>query len=242
MGFILRAAAMCLVLAGTAQAADLASIDADAMSGDTERILKAIHAYESLHSGDADVLWRLIRAYYNYYDEFTERDRSTQEWAANRGNAVAETALPKFPHKAEVVYYGATIGLAYADVHRVKAPFLIGDLFKALEEARRLDPAIEGGGPDRRLAFLYALPWPLGKGDTEKALWHLLEAERFQPERASNRLGLAKTFAELKRYDEGWPHVQFMRAGNFWAASEHWKKIYLRRVEEVAAEYPQNRK
>lgn len=156
---------------------------------------------------------------------------------------MAEAALPKFPHKAEVVYYWATIGAAYAEVHRVKAPFLIGDLSKALEEARRLDPAIEGGGPDRRLAFLYALPWPLGEwGGKEKALSHLLEAVRFQPERASNRLGLAKTFADLKRYDEGWPHVQFMRTGNFWVTSDHWKKIYLRRTEEVAAEYPQNRK
>jgi hypothetical protein len=133
------------------------------MSGDPERILKAIHAYESLDSDGADVLWRLIRAYYNYYDEATERDRSKQEWAADQGYAVAEAALPKFPHKAEVVYYWATIGAAYAEVHRVKAPFLIGDLSKALEEARRLDPAIEGGGPDRRLAFLYALPWPLGE-------------------------------------------------------------------------------
>lgn len=242
MGFILRAAAVCLVLAGSAQAADLAAIDADAMSGDPERIRKSIHAYELLESDDADVLWRLIRAYYNYYDEFTERDRSTQEWAANRGYALAERALPKFPHKAEVVYYGATIGLAYAEVHRFKAPFLIGDLFKTLEEAWRLDPAIDGGGPDRRLAFLYALPWPLGKWDKEKVVEHLQKAVVFAPERASNRLGLAKALADLKRYDEGWPHVQFMRAGNFWAASDHWKTIYLRRTEEVAAEYPQNRK
>lgn len=242
MGFILRAAAVCLVLAGSAQAADLASIDADAMSGDPERIRKSIHAYESLHSGDADVLWRLIRAYYNYYDEFTERDSSMQEWAANRGYAVAETALPKFPQKVEVVYYGAIMGLAYAEVHRVKAPFLIGDLFKALEEAWRLDPAIDEGGPDRWLAFLYALPWPIGKGDKEKAVEHLQKALVLAPERATHRLALAKALAGLKRYDEGWPHVQFMRAGKFTTTSEHWKKIYLFRIEEVAAEFPQNRK
>lgn len=241
MGFILRTVAVCLLLAGSAQAADLASIDADAMSWDLERIRKSIDAYESLPSDDTDVLWRLIRAYYNYYDEATERDRSKQEWAADQGYAVAETALAKFPHKAEVVYYWATIGAAYAEVHRFKALFLLGDLIKALEEARRLIPAIEGGGPDRRLAFLYGMPWPLGNGDKEKALWHMLEAVRFQPERASNRLALAKCFADLKRYDEGWPHVQFMRAGN-WTASELWKKIFLRRTEEVAAEYPQNRK
>ena len=62
MGLILRTAAVCLLLAGNAQAADLVSIDADAMSGDPKRILKSIHAYESLDSDGADVLWRLIRA------------------------------------------------------------------------------------------------------------------------------------------------------------------------------------
>lgn len=239
---ILQVVAVCFLLAGSVQAADLASIDADAMSGNLEGIRKSINDYESLHSDDADVLWKLIRAYYNYYDELTERDRSEQKWAANRGYEVAKTALPRFPHKAEVVYYSATIGLAYAEVHRFKAPLLLGDLFNALEEARDLDPAIDGGGPDRRLAFLYGLPWPLGKGDKEKTIEHMQNAMDFAPMRASNRLGLAKAFADLERYDEGWPHVQFMRTGKFWAASEHWKKIYLRRVEEVAAEFPQNLK
>lgn len=226
-----------------AHAASLADIDADAMSGDPARIRKSIDAYKSLDTQSADVQWRLVRAYFNYYDELTDLDRrKDQQWAADNGYALAVSAVAKHPEHPELLYYYATIGLCYLDFHRFKAVFLVNTLLATFEKTRKLVPELDDGGSDRSLGILYhELPgWPLGKGDRKKSLHHLKEAVRLSPQRAANRLTLAKVLAESKAYDEGWKHIEFVRAGDFKVSSPHWKKIYLRRVEEVAQEFPQN--
>jgi tetratricopeptide (TPR) repeat protein len=225
--------------------AELAPIDAEAMSGDPDRIRKAIDAYQKLDRDDAEYTWRLLRAYFNYYDELTDRNRrDDQKWAADTGYPIAVKALKKYPDHPAVIYYYATTGLYYLDFHRVKALFVINDLLAAFEKVHGLDPDIDDGGPDRNLGFLYhELPgWPLGKGDKKKALFHFQEAVRLAPERAANRLPYAKVLAELKRYDEGWGHIVFVRSDRFKASSRHWHEIYLKRVEEVAGLFPQNKK
>lgn len=223
----------------------LAAIDTEAMSGEPARIKRAIGEYEALKSSDAEVQWRLIRAYFNYYDELSERKQQReQQWATDRGYNLAVSAVAAHPQKAEVVYYYATIGLCYLDFHRMKALFIINDLLRAFQIAQKLDPLIDDAGPDRSLGILYhELPgWPMGKGDKKKALQHLEASVRIAPTRAANRVTLAKLMAEFKRYDEGWKHIEYVRAGNFKVSSPHWHSIYLRRVEEVAAEYPQFKK
>jgi hypothetical protein len=190
------------------------------------------------------VQWRLIRAYYNYYDELTEKNRrKDQQWAADNGYALAVSAYASNKKHPEIVYYYATIGLCYLDFHRMKAVFLVNDLLDAFHEARKLDPAIDDAGADRSLGILYhELPgWPLGRGDSEKSVYHLREAVRLAPERAANRLVLAKILADADLYDEGWKHIEFVRTGKFKVSSPHWHSIYMRRVEEVAAEFPQNK-
>jgi hypothetical protein len=222
----------------------LAAADAEALSGDPERIRRSIAAFEVLDPADPAVQWRLVRAYFNYYDELTDRNRrNDQEWAADRGYALALSAYTAHPAHPEIVYYYATIGLCYLDFHRMKAIFLVNDLLAAFERARKLIPAIDDGGPDRSLGILYhELPgWPLGKGDHAKSLAHLQAAVQIEPRRAANRITLAKVLAEDKRYDEGWRHIEFVRAGDFKVSSPHWHAIYLKRVEEVAREFPQNR-
>jgi hypothetical protein len=223
----------------------LSAIDANAMSGDPARIKQSIAEYEALKSQDAEVQWRLVRAYFNYYDELTDRKQEReQQWATDRGYALAVSAYAAHPQKAEVVYYYATIGLCYLDFHRMKALFVINDLLRAFEVAQKLDPLIDDAGPDRSLGILYhELPgWPVGRGDKKKALQHLEAAVKLAPTRAANRVTLAKLMAEFDRYDEGWKHIEFVRAGNFKVSSPHWHDIYMRRVEEVAAEYPQYKK
>lgn len=222
----------------------LDGIDADAMSGDPMRIRKAIAAYEALQSDDVEVQWRLVRAYFNYYDELAERNRrGEQKWAAERGYTMASAAYEKHPDHGSLTYYYAVIGLCFLDFHRVKAVFVIDRLFGLFEKARRLVPDIDDAGPDRNLAILYhEVPgWPLGRGDSAKALSHIEQAVRRSPERAANRIVYAKLLAEHGRYDEGRKHLAFIRAGKFKVSSEHWRRIYLRRVEEVAADFPPER-
>ncbi len=223
----------------------LTAIDADAMSGEPARIKRAIGKYEALKSADPELQWRLIRAYFNYYDELAERNQQKeQQWATDRGYALAVSAVAAHPKKAEIVYYYGVIGLCYLDFHRMKALFIVNDLLRAFVLAQKLDPLIDDGGPDRSLGILYhELPgWPLGKGDRKKALQHLQAAVLIAPTRAANRVTLAKLMVEFKRYEEGWKHIEFVRAGNFKVSSPHWHAIYLRRVEEVAADYPQFKK
>jgi len=232
------ALAISLVWATWAHAGQLDDIDADAMSGDPDRIRRSIDAYAALDAkDDVDVLWRLLRAYYNYYDEYTERDRGRQRWAADRGWKLAKSKWEQFPENAEFVYFKAVVGVMYKDFHWIRGPGL-GKVRRAWDEARRLDPTIDDGGPDRRLGLSYL--FPLSK-DTDKALLHLHEAVRIDPDRAANRLGLAKALAEAKRFEEGWPHVQAVRTGELKVSSDHWKDLYRVRVEVVADEFPQNR-
>lgn len=219
--------------------ADLASIDSDAMSGDPDRIRRAIDAYGALDGNDPEVQWRRIRAYFNYYDELAERGRrADREWAVENGYPLAERAYRNRPDKVEIAYYYASIGLCYLDFHRTKVFSLIPRILDAFKTSLALDPSIDDAGPDRNLGILYhELPW-FYHGNSRKALEHLAQAARRSPTRAANRLPLAMVLAERGLYEQGWPHIEFVRAGNFKVSSPHWRAIYMRRVEEVAGEFP----
>lgn len=221
---------------------NLATIDTEAMSGEPDRIRLAISQYLDLDTTDPEIQWRLIRAYYNYYDELAETNqRKQRRWAAEAGYELAKTALKQRPDHAQTVYFSAVIGLCYLDFHRIKAIFLIDDVLDTFKKARQLDPTIDDAGPDRNLGLLYhELPgWPIGPGDRKKALKHLKQAYKIAPQRAANRLPLAKALIEQGQFDEALPHISFVRAGNFKVSSAHWRAIYLRRVEEVADELRQ---
>lgn len=218
------------------------SIDLDAMSGDPELILRAINAYKNCddYMTDSELQWRLLRAYANYHSELEERDLGKQKWAAETGYEFAVEIDAAHSDKAEIVYYYASIGIRYLYFHRIKALFLGRGLLQSFEKARGLNPDIDDAGPDRNLGVLYlVLPWPFG--DKKKALQHLKEAVKIASHRAANRLWLAKAFAEQGLYQEGWRHIEFIRAGKFGVSSQHWHAIYMRRVEELAKEFPQNK-
>jgi hypothetical protein len=220
----------------------LSSIDLDAMSGDPERICMAIDAYKNYdnYMKDPELQWRLIRAYANYHSELAEQDLDKQKWAAETGYKFAVEIDAAHSDKAENVYYYASICIRYLYFHRIKALFLGSGLLRSFEKARRLNPDIDAAGPDRNLGVLYLkLPWPLG--DKKKALQYLKMAVKIAPQRAANRLSLAKAFAELGLYQDGWHHIEFIRAGKFDVSSQHWHTIYMRRVEELAKEFPQNK-
>lgn len=220
----------------------LSSIDLDAMSGDPERIREAIDAYKNCdnYMKDPELQWRLIRAYANYHSELEERDLDKQKWAAEMGYKFAVEIDAAHSGKAESVYYYASICIRYLYFHRIKALFLGPGLLRSFEKARGLNPCIDDAGPDRNLGALYLeLPWPLG--DKKKALQHLKTAVEIAPQRAANRLWLAKALAEEGLYQDGWQHIEFIRAGKFDVSSQHWHTIYMRRAEELAKEFPQNK-
>jgi tetratricopeptide (TPR) repeat protein len=217
-----------------AAAGELASIDAGATSGDPVQIRAAISEYEAMDTGQVELQWRLIRAYYNLYDELAERDRrDEQRWAAETGYRFAlqvDSAGSKVP---ELVYYATAIKLCYLDFHRVRALFLIGSVLDGFKRARQLDPSIDDAGPDRNLGILYhELPFLLR--DRKQALKHLERAYALAPMRAANRLPLAMALVESGRTDEAKRHLEFLRRGDFTVSSEHWRAIYQRRVDELA--------
>lgn len=216
------------------------SIDIDATSGDRDRILNAIEEYKNCdnYMTNPDLQWRLLRAYANYHSEQAERDLFKQKWAAESGYKFAVEIDASQSDKAEALYYYASIVMRYLYFHRIKAIFLGPGLLKSFEKVRRLNPNIDDAGPDRNLGALYfKLPWPLG--NNKMALHHFKESVKIAPRRAANRLWLAKALAKEGLYQDGWQHIQFIRAGNFDVSSQHWREIYLRGVEEVAQEYPQ---
>lgn len=218
---------------------EISVADTEAMSGEPERIQKAISIYHSMDTQSLEIQWRLIRAYYNYYDELTDRNRrKEQKTAADTGYALAKKAYMKHPDHLKIVYYYASISSCYVHYHRFRALFMINDIIKAFKKSRQLDHTIDDAGPDRSLGLIYYLV-PVWR-DKKKALQYLQTATEISPERAANRLPLAKILAEQGRYEEGWQHIEFIRSGKFKVSSPHWREIYLRRVEEVAMEFPQN--
>jgi tetratricopeptide (TPR) repeat protein len=214
-----------------------ARFDAQIATADPAQIRIAAEEYAKLDASDPEVAWRLLFAYYSYYDELAERDRKKdQTWAVDLGHLLAKEAVARHPDDARVVYYAAGVQLGYMNVYRMKAVFILGNTMNLLRRARELDPTIDDWGPDRGLGILYhVLPgWPVSSGDQAKAYEHLSVAAKNAPDRAVNRHMFAKNLIALKRYEEAQEHVDFLQAGKWRVTSEHWRRITSAEVAETA--------
>lgn len=180
-----------------------------------------------------------LQAWYRYYDELAERGRDDERGAAaDAVHALAAKARKAYPDSAAVVYWAAMADVAYLETHQMKALFIAGDLLAAFERARKLDPALDDWGPDRMLGILYgALPgWPLSKGDVDKGIAYLTIAATKAPDRAVNRLRLAKLLLKEGRREEAKPHLDFLAAGKWRVSSAHWRAITERQIAELVDE------
>ncbi len=221
-------------------AGSYASFETDATSGVPTRIRAAIDGYAKLDAGNPEVAWRLIRAYFAYYDELAERNQEKERvWAADAGYELANQAIKEHPEHPEVVYYAGLIGMAYLDMHQMKALFIVGEVMDRFRKARALKPALDDWGPDRSLGILYhSLPgWPLSQGDRKKAHEHLQRAADNAPERGINRLMLAQVLLALDEPAAAKPHLEFLQKGNWRASSPHWRAITERRIGETVKQW-----
>lgn len=207
-------------------------------SADPDEIRAALPAFQAAAT-DAAATALHLKAYYRYYDELAERNREGERGkAADVAHELAKKARAAYPKDASVRYWAAMADVAYLETNQMKALFIAGDLLEELEIARKLDPAVDDWGPDRMLGILYgALPgWPLSKGDNDKAIKHLTLAADKVPDRAVNRLRLAKVLLKAGKRDEAKKHLDFMLQGRWRVSSAHWRKITERQIAETAKE------
>ena len=230
------------VVAAQELSEQLAVIDALAMSGDVGHIRSSIEEYRNLETIDSDpeAQWRLLRAYGNLFSELTCRDRRAEQKAvAKAGYEFAVQIDAANSDQAELVYYYADIGGRYYRDRLIRAiwsRFLGGfDPIESCENALKMNEGIEYAGPHRCLGALYlSLP---GSKDPLKALEHLQEAMDRFPRRVANRFWYAKALANVGDYERAWTQIRGIQQADFTVredvSSEHWARIYLRRVQSI---------
>ena len=183
--------------------------------------------------------WRLLRAYYRYYDELDGQNREAdRSWAAAKARAIAEQAYAKHPTHPAVVYWSGMAGLAYLETNQMKALFIASDLLARYEKARELDSAMDDWGPDRMLGILaFSLPgWPLSKGDNDKAMLHLEKASQHAPSRAVNRLYYAKALLKDGQTERALRELDFLEKGQWKVSSPHWRMLMEKKIRALAEE------
>lgn len=121
-------------------------------------------------------------------------ERFSKARDAARGRAMAELAVKGRPDDGVAHYLLAYLAGLCAEANPWNGLDLVPVIEQEALHASRLNPAVDYGGPDRALGWLYlrAPGPPLSLGDSEKALKHFRRAVELAPGYAENRLGLAQ--------------------------------------------------
>lgn len=157
----------------------------------------AILANRPHHEGAA---WRAARAL--FYISFQAESDQRAPLSA-RCMDVAQVAIAA-GRQAESFYYAALCMGARARARNLEGLDLLPEMVEAGHAARKLNPRIVHGGPDRLLGGIYlrAPAWPTSVGDLDEALSHLQSAVEVAPDWPENHLLLAEALAEDDRPEE----------------------------------------
>lgn len=124
-----------------------------------------------------------------------ETNRTKRERLAAEGVAFAEAALAEDGADDGALHYylAANLGLVVRE-HIALAMNNLKRLEREMQQALRLNPDIDHGGPLRLLGALYlkAPSWPTGIGDVDKSLSLLARAVELHPEHPLNHLFYAQ--------------------------------------------------
>ena len=126
------------------------------------------------------------------YADWT-KDKTLKKEIVQVGMDAADIAGASLYDPTASYYYALNLGVIINDTG-LDAFKKISDLTKHLKRAAASVPQLDDGGPVRVLGMVYlkAPPWPLGPGDTEKALELLRNVVKKYPMNPLNHLFLAE--------------------------------------------------
>jgi tetratricopeptide (TPR) repeat protein len=194
-------------------AAETSAYNPDSLNNYAE-VRQCYEQYEKLWAtagkGRTTVLIRLSRLAF-MSGELSGREETRQFFT--KGKYYAEILTRERPDLVEGHYWLALnlCGLA-ENSSTLEALGLLPRILQELDQAVKIDPAYDQGGPHRVLGriFFQAPGWPFSVGDLDKSLRHLEAAVRFEPKNSTNQLFLGEAY--LKTGD--WPQ-----------ARQHWEKV-----------------
>ena len=164
-----------------------------------------------------------------------------EEEMARHGYESAEKLIASDPSRAEYSFLaGAHMGIMIKHSLRPSVIRLrkVRDFF---ENAAKLNPRLNEGGPLRALGMIYVLspPWPAGVGDIDEGIDTLKQAVQMFPTCPENHIYLAKGYIEDKRWEDA--KKSLIRAKNlskakfFGMRGEYWGsecKNLIKQVDE----------
>ena len=126
------------------------------------------------------------------------KDKELRLADAVKGRKLAEVAATMLPRSGLAHYLYAYLTGLEAENNSLRGLELVPVIEREALLAAKLNPEVDGAGPDRMLGELYlrAPGAPLSIGDLEKAAAHYRRAIAIAPKHTDNRLGLVETLLE----------------------------------------------
>lgn len=191
--------------------------------------------------------WQFARACFDCIDFATNKIQQAD--LARQGIAAAREAVRLAPVLAAGYYYlGLNLGRLADATRNLGGLKLVGEMERALKEARELEAGFDEGGPDRCLGLLYrdAPGWPISVGNRSKARQHLERACTLAGGYPDNQLNLLEAWlmwGERKQVQTRLGATEEMMAaarkkytGEAWSWSwqdwdRRWKQVQTRAAE-----------
>ena len=156
------------------------------------------------------------------------KDKGLRLADAKKGRKLAETAVTMLPKSGLAHYLYAYLTGLEAENDSLRGLELVPVIEREALLAAKLNPEVNGAGPDRMLGELYlqAPGAPLSIGDLEKAVAHYRRAIAIAPKHTDNRLGLVETLLEEGEEEEACTHLHGLLSGMRPARSSEvsWRK------------------
>lgn len=192
-------------------------VKADSFQADTEKINKAINAFnksldQNINPEESAIY--LLQSYY-FKGMFTGISEEEQKEVYEEGRSLGEKMMDEFPDSAPIKFwYGANIG-RWAKVHgflKAATSGVAKKLRQVCKDIIELDADYQGGGGYRILAQVHYhapnIPILMGWPSDEKALELIEKAMEIAPEHPTNRMLYAEILLEFDRNKEAKKHLQ----------------------------------
>jgi len=200
---MLALAAVLLLGAGPAKAADLAAVDAlywhRDEAGKLDQNIAALDEALKAAPQDPELLWRKGRSVMRRGEKLSKKSDRLADYIA--AEALLKKAVELKPDSVDArFFYGVTMGRRGETQGILKSLFLVKPIRKEMNEVVRLDPG--HGGAHRVLAeILWQVPGFAG-GDKKKALAEFETSVKLSPNYTANYQPLAEAYRHYDRTDD----------------------------------------